>query len=421
MPMAATRQAETAARGAAVCAGRYPLSTVAIIGTGLLGCGIAKVVARSGYPVILHDSSTKTLASAEADVAEAALGSGASVRSEPDLARAVGVADLIIEAVIEDLSLKQRLFERMGASNPEAVLMSNSSVLPIGQIAARASRPERAVGAHWWNPPHLIPVVEVIRGPQTSEAAMERTCRFVRSLGKTAVRVERDVPGFVGNRLQHALWREALALASDAAHAPDAIDRVVALTLGQSLARRGPFAEMNRTGLVQVAREFARTLPLINSEPRPAGRLREKVSQGQLGAKSGQGFLTWAVGARERAAQKLREHVERRVQGTQEKEEPTSPPTLSSAETALASRLRIALWREALAIVEGGVCDAQTVDFMATNTIGLRLAAMGPIENADYVGLDLTLAIHEALLPSLNLDLDVPLRLVRAVQSGTPV
>ena len=421
MPTAATRQAETAARGRAVHAGRYPLSTVAIIGTGLLGCGIAKVVVRCGYPVVLHDSSTKTLAGAEADVAEAAFGTGASVRSEPDLARAMGAADLIIEAVIEDLPLKQRLFERMGASNPDAVLMSNSSVLPIGQIAARTSRPERAVGAHWWNPPHLIPVVEIIRGPQTSEAVMERACRFVRSLGKTPVRVERDVPGFVGNRLQHALWREALALASHDAHAPEAIDRIVGATLGQSLARRGPFAEMNRTGLVRVAREFAKTLPLINSEPKPASRLREKVSQGQLGAKSGQGFLTWPAGSRERAAKKLTEHVERRVQGVQEKEEPAAPPKLSTAEAVLASRLRIALWREALAIVEGGVCDAQTVDFIATNTIGLRLAAMGPIENADYVGLDLTLAIHEALLPSLSSDLDVPPRLVRAVQSGMPV
>jgi 3-hydroxyacyl-CoA dehydrogenase len=298
-------------------------------------------------------------------------------------------------------------------------LMSNSSVLPIGKIAARAVRPERTVGTHWWNPPHLIPIVEVIRGPRTSEAVMQRTCEFLGALGKTPVRVERDVPGFVGNRLQHALWREALALVSHGVCAPERADRIVAASLGHSLAQRGPFAEMNRVGLAQVADDFAAVLPLINCDPHPAPLLRAKVSQGQLGAKVGQGFLTWPAGARERAAEKLQTHVERRLKTPLQAS--ANHGTVCAEDAAIERQLRTALWREALALVEDRVCDAATVDLVATNTIGLRLAVMGPIENADYVGLDLTLAIHEAVLPSLNASLDVPERLRRAVKAGAPL
>lgn len=393
------------------------MSTVAIIGTGLLGRGIGSVVAKAGHALVLHDSHPATLASARDHLEKAAVGSGVSLCAEADLEKAVATADIVIEAVIENLDLKQRLFERVGAINTRALLMSNSSVLPIGRIAARTASPERAVGTHWWNPPHLIPVVEVIRGPHTSEEVMRLTAEFLAALGKTPVRVEQDVPGFVGNRLQHALWREALALVSEEACRPEDVDRIVAATLGKSLAQRGPFAEMNRVGLGRVAREFTSVLEAVNSDPQPAKLLRQKVATGQLGAKSGQGFLSWPVGVREQAALRLQQHIELRLN-------PASPPSgrdassqLSDHDELIARRLRIALWREAIALMENRICDADTVDLMAMNTIGLRLAVMGPIENADYVGLDLTLAIHEAVLPSLNASTRLPLWL-RAAQAA---
>lgn len=395
------------------------VTTVAIIGTGLLGRGIASVVARAGYSVVLHDENATALAAASEHVTDAACATGANVCAKPDLESAVRHADLVIEAVIEDLGLKQRIFERMGHANPSAVLMSNSSVLPIGQIAARTAHPERAVGTHWWNPPHLIPVVEVVRGPHTSESVMQRATDFLKALSKTPVRVERDVPGFVGNRLQHAIWREALALVSDGVCEPQQVDRIVAATLGQSLAHAGPFAEMNGIGAERVAKEFASTLSLINSNPQPARLLREKVAQQQLGAKSGEGFLIWPPGARERAAQRLQMHVERRLR--EPHEAPQVPAALLAQDEMIARRLRIALWREALAMVDERVCDPATVDLMAMNTIGLRLAVMGPVENADYVGLDLTLAIHEAVLPSLNASVSVPQRLLRAAERREPL
>lgn len=396
------------------------MTTVAIIGTGLLGRGIAGVIVRAGFPVILHDSFAASLNSAHEQLSAMSSASGISVRAESELEKAVAAADFVIEAVIENLELKQQLFERMSKANANAILMSNSSVLPIGQIAALTAHPNNTVGTHWWNPPQLIPVVEVIRGPHTSEAVMQRTAEFLTRLGKTAVRVERDVPGFVGNRLQHALWREALALVSDGVTDARNVDRIIAATLGRTLTQRGPMAEMQQLVLQNLISEFEVTLPLINSDPHPAKLLDDKVAQGQLGAKSGQGFLSWPQGAREAAATRLQQHVEARLRaGIDNSVEPNPAPTLNDEEQLIARRLRIALWREAIALVADNVCDAATVDLMARNTIGLRLAVMGPIENADYVGLDLTLAIHQAVLPSLNASLNVPPLLLNKAKAAS--
>jgi 3-hydroxybutyryl-CoA dehydrogenase len=393
------------------------MTRVAIVGTGLLGRGIADVVLRAGYPVILHDVSAAKLVAAREALGPAAGLTGTEVRMEPELEVAVGAADIVIEAVVEDLDLKQQLFARMGEASREALLMSNSSVLPISRIAERTAHAERAIGTHWWNPPQLIPVVEVIRGRQTSEAVVQDTVRFLASLGKTPVRIERDLPGFVGNRLQHALWREALALVSGGICPPQDVDRIIGASLGASLEQRGPVAEMNHLGSDEVARDFALSLAVISSDPYPCRLLRQRVAAGQLGAKSGQGFLSWPPGARERAAARLSAHVERRLGRLPAAPEPRRA-SLTHEEQLLARRLRVALWREALAMVGDGVCSAVTVDLVATNTIGLRLTAMGPVENADYVGLDLTLAIHEALLPSLNVSLEGPALLARAALAG---
>jgi 3-hydroxybutyryl-CoA dehydrogenase len=375
-------------------------STVAVVGTGLLGQGIASVIARAGFGVVLNDVSASALAAAKDAVASAA--PGATVRAEVKLEDAVSDVDIVIEAVLENLTLKQQIFERLGQADHSALLMSNSSVLPISQIAARTANPWRAVGTHWWNPPGLVPVVEVIRGQATSEEVMERTAAFLVALGKSPVRVERDVPGFVGNRLQHALWREALALVSEGTYPADEVDAIVVSTLGNSLARCGPMAEMKELGVDQVSRLFEGVAAQVNSEPRPSALLRTMVARGELGAKSGRGFLSWPPGTREGAARRLREHIEWRLGQRHTAPEPHAKTALARTQRAGAERLRLALWREALSMVVDRVCDAATLDLVALNTIGLRLAVMGPIENADYIGLDLTLSIHEIVLPSLS-------------------
>jgi 3-hydroxyacyl-CoA dehydrogenase len=156
--------------------------------------------------------------------------------------------------------------------------------------------------------------------------------------------------------------------------------------------------------------EFAGTLSVINSEPRPAQLLRDKVAQGQLGAKTGQGFERWEEGARMRAAAHLSEHVATRLRERAQSDgarEIASQPLLANDEL-IARRLRVAVWREAIALVANKVCASGDVDRVVCNTIGLRLANMGPVKNADYVGLDLTLAIHEAVLPSLESSTQMP-------------
>jgi len=382
------------------------VACVTIVGTGLLGTGIAEVLMRGGHGVILHDFALSALTVAHKKLETLGRKIGASVKTEPSLELAVEAADFVLEAVSENLALKQSLFQRMGAANRHAILMSNSSVLPIGEIASKVIDRSRTVGTHWWNPPQLIPIVEIVRGPHTSEDVMKRTMRFHAELLKTPIRVNRDVPGFIGNRIQHALWREALAIVSEGKWQPQTIDVIASSTLGSIFAEIGPWEQMRRTGWRHVEHEFASTLPVINSDATPARTLRENVARGRLGAKSGQGFLQWRPESREQTARRLNDHVAARLKEI--KVNAQSDPLPPHQEPEIARRLRVAVWREAIALVDKQVCTPADVDHVVCNTIGLRLEAMGPIENADYVGLDLTLAIHEAVFPSLDSSIEVP-------------
>lgn len=270
-----------------------------------MGRRLALVAARSGAAVTLFDANRDVLDEA----ARALAAEGASASISTNLAAAVATADFVIEAIVENLQVKQTLFEEMSAAAPEAIFATNTSVLPVTQIAARARRPERVVGAHWWNPPDLIPVVEVVRGAKTSNAVMDRTVEIIASFGKTPVRVERDVPGFVGNRLQHALWREAIALVADGVCDAETVDLMARSTLGLRLGAMGPIENADYVGLDLTLAIHEAVLPSLNRDPHPSPRLRDMVSAGALGAKSGKGFFDWPPGAREAAAQRLAAHV----------------------------------------------------------------------------------------------------------------
>ena len=185
------------------------MKVAGVVGAGLMGRGIAGVLGLHGVEVRLFDVD-------DAVVRDAVDGlSGIPVRAVSSLDDLARGADLVIEAVAENLALKQSVFAELDAADPDAVLATNTSVLPVTRIAERTKRPERVVGMHWWNPPDLIPVVEVVRGEMTSEAVMDTSITWLTTLGKLAVRVDKDVPGFVGNRLQHALWREAISIIRD--------------------------------------------------------------------------------------------------------------------------------------------------------------------------------------------------------------
>jgi 3-hydroxybutyryl-CoA dehydrogenase len=226
---------------------------------------------------------------------------------------ALSGVDFVIEAIVENLKAKQALFERLDALSPNSILATNTSVLPVTSIAARVRKPERVVGTHWWNPPQLIPVVEVVRGARTSDETMVKTVEFLTGLGKTPVRVERDVPGFVGNRLQHALWREAIALVADGVCDAATVDLMARNTLGLRLGMMGPIENADYVGLDLTLAIHEAVLPSLNRDQSPSPLLRELVAEGKLGAKSGGGFSSWPDGERERAARRLAAHLQRQL------------------------------------------------------------------------------------------------------------
>ena len=282
---------------------------VAVVGAGLMGRRIAGVYARGGYDVIVTDTNAQALQLALSEARELA-GANGAVRATGDLDAAVDGADLVVEAIVENLPIKQQLFARIAGIVPAAVLASNTSVLPITAIAERVEHPELVVGTHWWNPPDLIPIVEVIRGERTDTAVMDRLVDNLTHLGKLPIRVEKDVPGFIGNRLQHALWREAISLIADGVCDAQAVDLVVRNTLGLRLGVMGPIENADYGGLDLTLAIHETVLSSLNRDPHPNPLLRDLVGQNHLGAKTGQGFLEWRPGDREASAARLAEHIE---------------------------------------------------------------------------------------------------------------
>lgn len=286
-----------------------PIESVAVVGAGLMGRRIAGVMARAGFRVVLTDANVEILPAALIEAQALCIDDDAQISTHPDMSSAVGGVDLVIEAIVENLEIKREVFALLRAANPTAILATNSSVIPITAIASELADSSHCVGMHWWNPPDLIPIVEVIRGEGTSDAAMDRCVEALTRAGKLPVRVERDVPGFVGNRLQHALWREAIDLVASGVCDAETVDLVVRNTIGLRLAEMGPIENADYVGLDLTLAIHEQVLPSINSDPFPSPYLAEMVASGNLGAKSGHGFLDWPEGSREAAAKRLAAHV----------------------------------------------------------------------------------------------------------------
>jgi 3-hydroxybutyryl-CoA dehydrogenase len=270
-----------------------PLS-IAIIGAGLMGHGIAQVFAAAGHRVRVYDAVAPALASLhqriERNLQQLELPADclSRVSGHADLAEAVGGADIIIEAAPEKLELKRALFADLERHAPaNALIASNTSVIPISQIVEGCASRQRMLGTHWWNPPFLVPLVEVIGTPDTAPEAIARMIDLLASIGKTPVHVKKDVPGFVGNRLQHALWREAIYLVEAGICDAETVDTVVKASFGRRLAVLGPIG-------TDLTLDIHRTmLPELHARPAPSPYLEGLVTEGKLGMKSGQGFRSW--------------------------------------------------------------------------------------------------------------------------------
>lgn len=276
---------------------------VAVIGAGLMGHGIAQVFAAAGQPVSIYDPDPETLASVPERIAANLrdLGQGdtlavESVRLVESIEDAVAGVDWVIEAAPEALELKQGLFAELDrVAEPHVVLASNSSVMRVRDIAAKATGRDRIVGTHWWNPPYLVPLVEVIQGPESDPAIVDRTLTFLRGIGRTAVHVRRDIPGFVGNRLQHALWREAFDLIDRDVCDAETVDLVVKEGFGRRLGVLGPVENADLIGLDLTLAIHEYILPSLSTTSHPSVQLRHHVDSGELGMSTGSGFRRWSA------------------------------------------------------------------------------------------------------------------------------
>jgi 3-hydroxybutyryl-CoA dehydrogenase len=223
----------------------------------------------------------------------------------PDLGQTVREADYVVEAVSEDLSLKQKLFAEIERHvRPDTILASNTSVIPITAIMGGLKQRERALGTHWWNPPYLVPLVEVIGTEWTSPQAIEWTMALHADAGKKPAHVKKDVPGFIGNRLQHALWREAVSLVERGICDAETVDTVIKAAFGRRLAVLGPLENADLVGTDLTLAIHKTVLPDIERRPGPSPYLEKLVADGKLGFKSGEGFRKWS--AEEQAALRAR-------------------------------------------------------------------------------------------------------------------
>jgi 3-hydroxybutyryl-CoA dehydrogenase len=289
---------------------------IAIVGGGLMGHGIAQVLAGRGAAVTVHDPDPDVLASVPDRIAAnlRVLGGDEAIAARVSLAgsleEAVGAADWVFEAAPERMELKQQLFAALeAAARPECVLATNTSVMRVSEIAARVTSAERVVGTHWWNPPYLVPLVEVVQGERTSPEVVQRTMALLAEAGKTPVHVKRDVPGFIGNRLQSALWRQALELVDAGVCDAEAIDTVVKASFGIRLAVLGPMENADLIGLDLTLDIHEYVLPTLDPPSQPAAGLRARVEAGDLGMKTGAGYREWSADQAEEVRRRLLEHL----------------------------------------------------------------------------------------------------------------
>jgi 3-hydroxybutyryl-CoA dehydrogenase len=291
---------------------------IAVIGAGLMGHGIAQVFALAGHAVTITDSFPAVLAVAKdkivANLKDLDEDVTAVERVVPiaDLAACVREADYVVEAAPENLELKQKLFAEVeGYVRPDAVLASNTSVIPITAIMQGLKRRERAIGTHWWNPPFLIPLVEVIGTAWTSPQTVDFTMKLHADAGKTPVHVKKDVPGFVANRLQHALWREAISLVERGICDADMVDTVIKASFGRRLAVLGPIENSDLVGTDLTLAIHKTVLSDIESRPGPSPLLDKMIADGKLGMKSGEGFLKWTPEKQAALRKRVFEHLKK--------------------------------------------------------------------------------------------------------------
>jgi len=281
---------------------------ITVIGSGLMGHGIGQVFAQKGHSVTLYDLSFSILEKALSQIRsnlEMFLEMGfeteegvkktlSRIRPSVDLQEAVRGSQFIVEAAPENLDLKMDLFEELDRSVvPEAVLASNTSTLPISEFGKKVRRKDRLVVTHWFNPPHIIPTVEVVRGESTSQEVFDLTFHLLKKVGKRPIRILREVPGFLINRVQTAMLREVLSLLEAGVAEPEDIDAGVKGSFGLRLAVIGPLATGDMGGLDLWCKGMRYLYPFLDRSTKVQRILEERVERGEFGLKTGKGFFDY--------------------------------------------------------------------------------------------------------------------------------
>jgi 3-hydroxybutyryl-CoA dehydrogenase len=281
------------------------IRTVAIVGSGYMGGGIAQVLALSGRDVVLsdvdaataHASRIRLLDEARRFVAADLFDAGSveileqRLQAADSIESAVADVDYVTEAVFESPDIKREALQRISnAARPDTVIGTNTSAIPIGELAKSVERPERFLGVHWMNPAPFVPAIELIPTPYTTEDAIGRVQAMLTEAGKAPARVA-DSPGFVANRLQFALYKEAVRIVDEGLATPSQIDSVVSNAFGFRLALFGPFAIGDMAGLDVYAASYDSLAAEYGPRLAAPQRLTQTVEAGNLGIKSGRGFL----------------------------------------------------------------------------------------------------------------------------------
>ena len=284
------------------------IERVSVIGAGTMGYGIALAYAMGGREVTLYDVEREGLDRAERNVAsglgtltDAGRLTGAESRSiadqityGDDFERAVERADFVTEAVPEEIELKRETFSRLDDVAPNgAILATNTSGLSITEISKPVGDRSRVVGTHWFNPAHVVPGVEVVRGEETADETVDVTTSLLEAVGKTPVTVERDIRGFIGNRIQLAMMYEAFALLEDGVADAETIDRAVKSTFGFRLPAMGVFGKADQSGLDVHHDVTEYLMPDLDRGTEPHETLTDLVNEGNLGVKTGTGIYDW--------------------------------------------------------------------------------------------------------------------------------
>ena len=282
---------------------------IAIIGTGIMGSGIAQVFAQSGYHVTIYDLSANNIRRCRVRIEsnqkimiakgllseeEAALVCS-RINDTADLHKAAKDADLIIEAVPEIMELKKEIFSKLDHfSSENTILASNTSGLSITEIASYTQNPEKVIGINWWNPPYIIPLVEIIKGEKTSEDTVKRVLTISQKIGKRPVVVKKTSPGFIGNRIQFAMLREALHILEEGIASAEDIDTAVKAGLGFRLPVVGPLEAADFGGLDTFLQISGYLLKHISNSVNPADILKQHVKKNELGIKTGKGIYDYS-------------------------------------------------------------------------------------------------------------------------------